>query len=402
MFTMHRLFAAVSLGMVLVASAAHAAGELSPDISLILDGRFTSYNNGSDYELPGFMLSDEAGREEKGFRLGRNELTISAYIDEMFYGQMTSTLVDRNGNTEVELEEAYIESLNLDNDTAIRAGRFFSDIGYLNSQHQHNWDFADAPLVYRGLFGDQLRDDGIQLKWIVPTNISLKLGAEMTSGAHYPAGGAANGGKGAYALYAKLGDDLGANYSWQIGLSYWQAKIEGRTTLGHAHAGVPVAIPTFSGDSNVRGIDVLWKWTPDGNASERVIKFQAEYFIRDENGTVTMDDGVVSPESSRYDGRQAGWYAQAVYRFLPSWRIGLRYDQLGSDNTVPNVIVLTGSGLDDEGQHPRRKTLMFDYSYSKYSLLRLQYARDESYPHNDNIMMLQYVMSLGTHGAHQF
>ena len=46
---------------------------------------------------------------------------------------------------------------------------------------------------------------------------------------------------------------------------------------------------------------------------------------------------------------------------------------------------------------------MIDYSPSEFSRLRLQVARDKSVPGStDNEIMLQYIMSLGTHGAHKF
>ncbi len=396
------LSAAVSLGLVLATCSAHAAAEFNPEISLILDGRYTRYGNDSEYELPGFMLGGEAGRGEQGFQLGHNELVLSAHIDDLFYGKMTTVLADHDGATEVELEEAYIETLGLGAGATIKAGRFFSGIGYLNDQHPHSWDFADAPLVYHGLFGTQLRDDGLQLSWVAPTDLYFKLGAEMTRGAQFPAGGAANDGQGAYALFAKIGGDVGASHSWQLGLSHWSAKVEGRTSGGHAHDVALAGIPTFSGDSAISGVDLIWKWAPDGNASEHNLKLQAEYFVRDEEGTVVMDDGTAAPESSTYDGQQSGWYTQAVYQFMPRWRVGLRYDQLGADNTVVNPIVLAESGLDDEDHTPRRKSIMLDYSRSEYSRIRLQYARDEAYWDDDNSIMLQYVMSLGAHGAHQF
>ncbi len=402
MLIKHPVSAAVSLSLALAAGAAQAASDFNPDISLILDGRYVNYDNGSEYELPGFMLGGEADRGEKGFQLGHNELVLSANIDDMFYGKMTTVLADHDGSTEVELEEAYIETLGLGGGATIRAGRFFSGIGYLNDQHPHSWDFADAPLAYRGLFGDQLRDDGVQLSWVAPTDIYLRLGAELTRGAQFPAGGSSNDGKGAYALFAKIGGDVGVSHSWQLGLSHWGAEVEGRTSGGHAHQGAITEIPTFSGDSAISGVDMVWKWAPNGNSTECNLKLQAEYFLRDEEGTIEMMEGDIVNQTSAYDGRQAGWYAQAVYQFIPRWRVGLRYDQLGSDNTVTNPIVLAESGLDDEGQHPRRSTLMVDYSRSEYSRIRLQYAHDQSYADNDDIIMLQYVMSLGAHGAHQF
>lgn len=384
-----------------VVHGAPASNTFNPDISLILDGRYASYGNDSDYELPGFMLGGEAGRGEEGFHLGHNELVLSANIDDMFFGRMTTIFADHEGSTEVELEEAYIETLGLGHGAAVRAGRFFSGIGYLNSQHPHSWDFTDAPLVYRGLFGDQILDDGLQLSWVAPTALYLKVGAEITRGERFPAGGAANDGAGAQAVFAKIGGDVGSSHAWQLGLSHWSAEVEGRSAGGHSHDGEATETPTFTGDSAVSGVDFVWKWAPGGNPTERNFKFQAEYFVRDEDGTVELA-GSDPLESSSYDGTQSGWYAQAVYQFMPRWRVGLRYDQLDSDNKGADEEVLAEAGLDDEGHTPTRSTVMVDYSYSEYSRLRLQYAKDDSYEDSDDIILLQYIMSLGAHGAHQF
>lgn len=394
--------AAFSLALATGAARATEGTQFNPDISLILDGRYSAYANDSDYELPGFMLGGEAGRSEDGFHLGHNELAVSANVDDMFYGKMTAVIADHEGETEVELEEAFIETLALGNGFNIKAGRFFSGIGYLNEQHPHAWDFADAPLIYSGLFGNQLRDDGVQVSWVAPTALYLKLGSEIARGENFPAGGAANDGKGASTLFAKIGGDIGVSHAWQIGLSHWQADIEGRTSGDHAHGGGTTETPTYYGDSKLSGIDFVWKWAPNGNATERNLKLQAEYFARDEEGTVIMDDGSANPESTRYDGKQSGWYAQLIYQFMPRWRIGLRYDSLDSDNEGSDADVLGEAGLDNKGHTPKRSTLMMDYSHSEYSRLRVQYARDDSYDDSDNILIVQYIMSLGPHGAHKF
>ncbi|MEW8525812.1 MAG: TonB-dependent receptor [Candidatus Thiodiazotropha endolucinida] len=386
-----------------IASTAIAKENLfNPDISLILDGRFGAFDNESDYELPGFMLGGEAGRGEEGFHLGHNELAISANVDDLFYGKLTAAIADHEGDTEVELEEAFIETAALGNGVNIKAGRFFSSIGYLNQQHGHAWDFVDAPLIYRGLFGEQLIDDGIQVSWVAPTDIYLQLGGELLRGERFPAGGASNDGKGASTLFAKIGGDLGESHAWQLGLSHWRAEVEERTSGGHHHEGEAEEVPTYSGDSDVTGIDFVWKWAPLGNASQRNFKLQGEYFIRDEDGDVIMDDGSESPESTTYDGEQEGWYLQGIYQFMPRWRVGLRYDRLESDNKGSDEEVLAEAGLDNEGHKPERITLMGDYSHSEFSRLRLQYAKDDSYEDSDNILMLQFVMSLGPHGAHRF
>ncbi|MET0043227.1 MAG: TonB-dependent receptor [Candidatus Thiodiazotropha sp. 6PLUC3] len=393
-----------SVAMVMLSTTVEAAegSRFNPDISLILDGRFTSFDNETEYELPGFMLGGEAGRGEEGFHIGHSELSFSANVDDLFYGKLTAALHDHEGETEVELEEAFVESLVLGQGVGVKAGRFFSGLGYLNQQHPHAWDFTDAPLIYRGLFGDQLLDDGIQLSWIAPTELFLKFGGEITRGERFPAGGASKDGKGAGTLFAKIGGDIGESQSWQIGISHWRADIEGRTSGGHSHGEGAEEVPTYSGETQVSGIDFVWKWAPHGNSTEQNLKIQGEFFVRDEEGDVVMDDGSDSAESTTYDGKQKGAYVQAVYQFMPRWRAGLRYDWLDADNRGSDEEVLAEAGLDDEGHTPQRLTLMGDYSYSEYSRFRLQFARDESYEDSDNIITLQYIMRLGSHGAHQF
>ncbi len=65
-------------------------------------------------------------------------------------------------------------------------GRFFSGIGYLNEQHQHAWDFYDAPLAYQAFLGGQYATDGAQVKWLAPTDQFLEFGAEIGNGDSFP------------------------------------------------------------------------------------------------------------------------------------------------------------------------------------------------------------------------
>ena len=389
-----------------LASAAVQADQNStrfnPDISLIIDGRYGGYSNTSSYALPGFMLGGEASRGEQGLYLGHNELTISSNIDDMFYGKFTTAIADLGSGTEVELEEAFIETIGLDDGLSVKAGRFFSGIGYLNSQHGHAWDFVDAPLVYRGLFGDQIIDDGVQASWVAPTDLYLKVGAEVLRGAHYPAAGANNGGTGASSLFIKIGGDAGASHSWQAGLSHWEADVSGRKAASHSHGGsVATEIPTFTGTSKVNGLDFVWKWSPQGNASNEYLKIQAEYFERSEAGNVDMV-GSSPLETTTYNGKQQGWYLQTVYKFMPRWRVGLRYDELDSTNTGSDSDILTEAGLTTNGHSPRRSTVMLDYSRSEFSRIRLQISQDNSYSESDTLVFFQYTVSLGSHGAHKF
>ena len=395
---------ALSISSSVQAASAQGGGissnQFNPAISLILDGKYANLDNDAEaYELPGFQLGGEAGVGAAGFSAQPSELVFSATVDDMFYGSVTAAIASHEGATELELEEAFIESVGLGNGLTIKAGRFLSGIGYLNQQHSHAWDFADAPLIYRGLFGNQLGDEGLQLRWIAPTDIYLQFGAELLSGRSFPAGGSEQGDS-ANSVFIKLGGDLGTEHSWQLGLSRWQADIEARTSGGHAHGGGAAEEFAFSGDSAINALDLVWKWAPDGNPRQRNLKFQFEYFQRDEDGDVTNTENAA--ETTSYDGSQSGWYTQLVYQFQPQWRVGLRYDQLKVDNSGSDDEILGEAGLDDEGHTPTRSSLMVDYSRSEFSRLRLQYNQDDSSEDPDRQVYLQYVMSLGAHGAHQF
>lgn len=383
--------------------ASSGKNSFNPAISLILDGRFASFDNDPEnYELPGFTLGGEAGLNEKGLSVGHSEFIMSANVDDKFYGQMTIAIAEHEGETEVELEEVFIQTLGLGSGLTLKAGRFFSEIGYLNQQHAHAWDFVDAPLIYRGLFGNQLIDDGLQVTWIAPIDIFLKLGTELLSGNRYPAAGRHDG-VGAWTTFADIGGDIGIEHSWQLGLSHWQANdIAGRESGGHAHGGDAAETPSFDGDSKINAVDLVYKWAPNGNPKNQNFKFQFEYFNRKENGKVAMLNSGPPLEVTSYDGHQKGWYAQTTYQFKPQWQAGLRYEQLDSNNQGSDADILAEAGLDNEGHTPKRYSGMLEWLPSEFSRVRLQFNRDESYKETDNQLFLQYTMSLGSHGTHPF
>jgi hypothetical protein len=87
---------------------------------------------------------------------------------------------------------------------------------------------------------------------------------------------------------------------------------------------------------------------------------------------------------------------------MPRWRSGLRYDRL--DPGVARVgAANAGNVIADYAYNPTRTTWMLDYSASEFSRLRLQLAHDKSRQGlADNQIFVQYIMSLGAHGAHQY
>ena len=382
----------------LLNDAAHAqsvsGNQFNPAISLILDGQYSAYSNrAEDYEISGYLIDDEAGPVPEGFSLDETELAISANIDDQYYGFADVAFVEEaDGGTEVELEEAYFQTLKLPTGFTLKGGKFFSGIGYHNVFHAHTWHFADAPLAYQAMLGTTYADTGVQIRWLAPLDRFLELGVEVFQGNSFPA--ANDGGNpGAFSVFVKTGGDIGISQSWKAGLSYLDYDAHNR------NGGEALADLVFAGDGQVFIADLVWKWAENGNPRSRNLIIQSEYLHLDEDGQVDFFNGVAN-ESGSYDLDQSGFYIQGIYQFKPRWRVGLRFDRLSSNNQLPALSVVTP--LSDDDRNPRRLTAMVDFSNSEFSRLRLQFAIDDSSADDDTQVLLQYVMSIGAHGAHQF
>lgn len=386
---MKRIYPGCYLAVMLAPAVMAAGTESNPQLSLILDGRYSDYSQDpSSYTLPGFQPGDEAGLNSAGFSIGESELVLSSNIDSDFSGKATFAFADDGAS----VEEAFIKSTSIGHGITIKFGRFLSSFGYLNSRHAHLWDFADAPLMYRALFGDTLKDDGVQFNYIFPTDLFMQMSAELLSGNAFPAGGNNDGGVGASTVSFTAGGDIGTDHAWQSGVSHWQASNIGERLDANDN--------TFSGDSTIDALNVIYKWSPNGNPMEQNFKFQMEYFKRTENGDITA---AVSNNTSTYSGDQKGWYAQAVYQFIPRWRTGIRLDRLSADNSGDNSSVLNDTGLLTDGHDARRSSVMIEWVPSEFSRLRLQFNHDQSAADiTDKQLFMQYTFSLGAHGAHQF
>jgi hypothetical protein len=389
----------VAVGGVALGQAQVTGNAFNPAISLILNGHYAHYERDPDpYLLPGYLLGAEAGPPEEGLSLEETELALSANVDDKFYGSVTASLTQTRDDTSVSLEEAYLETLTLPHGFKVKAGRFLSDVGYLNPIHSHAWDFADAPLAYAALLDGAYADTGVQLRWVAPTDLYLEAGGELLRGDGFPgADGAGSRGTGAATLFAHVGGDVGATSSWRAGVSRISADANARRSA------LATGAASFDGTSDVTIADFVWKWARTGNPKDRYYVVQGEYLRRSERGVLTLEPLAVG-SGAAYDGDQSGFYLQGVYQFRPRWRAGLRFDRLDATNAVTFALP-TSSGLPpplDASHDPRRVSVMADFSNSEFSRLRLQFNRDDSRAQTDRQWIFQYLMSLGAHGAHRF
>jgi hypothetical protein len=358
------------------------ANAFNPAISIILNGSYSHHSlDPAAYVRSGFPLAGEAGPSANGVSLGESEVSFASNIDDKFYGQLTLTAESEDGEDHVGVEEAFIDTTSLPANLSIRAGRFYSNIGYLNSHHPHTDSFFDRPLPYQAFLGNQYGDDGVQVRWVAPTSTFLELGGELFRGSSFPSGGAQHDGVGTRTLFAHAGGDVGTENSWLAGVSML------KTRSANAEDG-------FNGDTTVYIADGTWKWAPNGNTKDGGITLRGEYFLDDRDGAFV--DPADPALATAWNGRRRGAYLEGVYRLNRTWDVGYRYDRLWSD--AGNPFAIGGEGFD-----PYRHTAELTWRNSEFSLLRLQLSHDKPNPDDsDNAVTVQYQTSLGAHGAHKF
>lgn len=393
------------------ANRPQAENALNPGVSAILNGVYGNLKQDPNgYKINGFVPTmGDVSPGRRGLSLGESELGFMANIDPWFRGTLIGSISPDNNS--ISVEEGYIQTLALSHGLTLKAGRFFSGIGYQNQVHAHAWDFTDAPLAMKAFLGGQLNEDGVQLKWVAPTSLYWDVGLELGRGRAFPGGpdgGRNKNGFGSNNVFTHLGGDIGESLAWQTGLSFFTTRPEGRTYVDSDSTGTAVT-NSFTGDSKLWVGSGVLKWAPNGNNTIRNFILQGEYFRRKEDGGLTYDTLAQSlgTKSGAYASRQSGWYLQGVYQWMPAWRVGYRYDQLNSGTTTLGLIdsgALTPADFPILGAYnPKRNTVMVDWSPSEFSRIRLQFARDYSrLGLTDNQVFLQYIVSMGAHGAHAF
>ncbi len=315
---------------------------------------------------------------ERGFSLGESEVSFSANIDPTLAGFFDFSI---NNANEVDLER--LTSARRRCLAASPSRRAASSPASATSTNAtpHDWNFSDASLPYRAFLNNQFGDDGVQVRWIAPTDQFLEFGAEAFRGDEYPAAGAADNGVGAYSAFVHTGSDIDASSSYLAALSYLHIRSVDRTDASG---------DLFTGDADLGIASLVYKWAPNGNPLVNNLVLAGEYFYGRDSGDFNGVD---------IDQAHQGWYVQGVYQFMPQWSVGLRASGLSSDS-VSNL--LAGTELDDLGHNPLELTALLEYDTSEFGRIRFQYSHDESSSTNNDVLMMQYTVIYGPHGAHRY
>ena len=355
----------------------------NPGIAAVLNGFYVASSRDTQkQQIRGVATGDEAGLPPRGFSLGESEVSLAANIDPYLSGFLDFSMQDDDS---LSVEEAYIQTKDLPYGLTVKAGRFLSGIGYLNERHAHDWSFSDASLPYRAFLNSQYGDDGLQVRWLAPTDQFLEFGAEIFRGDAYPSANAPHGGQGTVTAFVHTGNDINESSSYLAALSYLHSRAQDRPSVDSNSA-----IHDFTGNDDLGIASLVYKWAPGGNPTVNNLTLSSELFYGREEGFYDGDG---------FSQNRFGWYAQGVYQFMPQWSFGLRYAGLSTSDPGP---ALTGSLLDDFGHSPHAETALLEYDTSEFGRFRMQYTHDESDLRPDDEILFQYTVIYGPHGAHRY
>jgi len=329
-----------------------------PDIALIINSSAVSRDiKNSEYEgygIDGFVEeTDEIPfNKNRGFNLNYAEFTMHSTVGPYFD---TDAIFHLHPN-EFEIEEAYITTRKLPANLQIKAGQFRSGFGRINAIHQHAQHFVSQPLVYEAMLGvEGIKDAGIALHWVAPTDNYIMAGVEALQGSNelsfgYPENSNLVVG------YLKTGFDLGENSTVLTGASVAKGKTPDNK------------------DSSIYGAELTLKYILDSYSS---LSWQSEYLYRD-----------------RDNAKQAGLYSQLVYNMNSNWEMGTRYDAITKN-------------LKNQPDDLKKYSAIIDYKPFEFSKLRLQYTLDKSKSFggkrkDENEITLEFLIEAGAHGAHAF
>lgn len=331
---------------------------------------------------------------QNGFTVQNVELSIGGAVGPYLDGQANIIFqIDSEGETVVELEEAFFTTRSLPWGLQVKGGQYFTEFGRQNVLHPHSWAFVDQPVVLSRFFGgDGLRSQGVRTSWLMPTDwysevylgVQNPKGETVTSFLNAPGediGGhtlidrdARNFGDMLYSARWLNGFDLSDNVSMNVGVSgLWGPNASGNET-----------------DTSIYGADLYLKWQPD--YSQRGFPFVSWHSEVLQRRYEAGDPG----DPTRETLRDWGMFTQAQWGFKPGWVAGLRAEYASADGATS-----------DDPLRDTRKRLSPNLTWypSEYSKLRLQYNRDwaEHLPGDTaDSLFLQLEFNLGSHAAHVF
>jgi hypothetical protein len=369
-------------------------------MNISLDGLFAlAYSSARD--LDHIEVGDH-DPQQRGFNARNIELAFDGAVDPYFEGFANIVFkLDNDNETEVEVEEAFMQTTSLPYNLQLKGGQFFAAFGRLNPTHPHTWDFADTPLV-NGLFlgPDGLRGVGAQGSWTLPLPWYSQLIFASQNGRGTTGFSFRNPGDNGM-FFDRITTDREARGLQDL---VWIPRFENSFNLSDTQtvlAGVSGAFGSNETGANSRtqiyGADLLYKWkSSHAEGGFPFVKWQTEFMYRRFQAGHGANDSFPVAETFH----DWGLYSQLLWGFKKGWVAGIRGDYVHMQN----------SEFTDDLDRQSRSRISANLTWypTEFSKLRLQYNHDfleENFFLSErevDSLFLQFEFILGSHGAHKF
>ena len=291
-----------------------------------------------------YKVHNHAHNLGDGVSIQEVEFYFKSNIDPYFSGDISVGLSPHKGGFELDIEEAFVESLFIPSLT-VRVGKFYALLGRHNNLHTHYYPFIDPPLINQTLFGFHgWNGTGASLAYLSP----LPWYAELVAQGFY-----SQSEKERFSgiLFFKNLWDLSNSSTLELNMSYG------------------AGVKSFE---HLYNAALVWKWK--ALESQRSLAWTVEVFQ------------AVGDSSSENMG---GLSSYAQWQFSKQWWLEGRAEYL------PN------SQWDD--LKTQKYSVLLAYVLTEYSAIRLQYdAMEKDHGKWGHGVSIQTNMSLGTHPAHLY
>jgi hypothetical protein len=340
--------------------------------------------------------------QQRGFNARNIELAFDGAVDPYFEGFANIVFKLNNDNeTEVEVEEAFLQTTSLPFNLQLKAGQFFAAFGRINPTHPHTWDFADAPLVHGLLLGpDGLRGVGAQISWIVPVPWYSQLILGVQNGRGGTGFSFRNPGDNGMFFDRRTTDRELRGLQDFVWIPRWENSVDLSPTQV-VLAGVSGAFGSNETGANSRtqiyGADLLYKWkSANAEGGFPFVKWQTEFMYRRFEAGRGVNESFPVAETFH----DWGLYSQVLWGFKKGWVAGIRGDYFDAED----------SRFTDDLDRQSRSRISANLTWypTEFSKIRLQYNHDFLYENffladrDVDSVFLQFEFILGAHGAHKF
>ena len=332
----------ISVNILFLGKKTFSAGEHDEEDHEEEDHKEEGHEEKAGHEEHG--VHDHAHNLGDGVSIQEVEFYFKSNIDPYWSGNVSVGISQHEGGFELDLEEAFVESLFIPSLT-IKAGKFYALLGRHNNLHTHYYPFIDPPLVNQNLFGFHgWNGTGVSLAWLSP----LPWYAELVAQGFYNYGDKEDF---SGILFFKNLWDLNDSATLELNMSYG-AEVKHFEHLFNAA--------------------LVFKW--EGVDSGRSLAWTTEVFQAEADSDSEDVAGISSYIQWQFSKQ---WWLEGRAEYLPN----AKWDDLKT----------------------QKYSTLLAFVLTEYSAIRLQYdVTENNHGKWGHGVSIQTNMSLGTHPAHLY